>query len=91
MTMSKKIISKNISSKIKIPELESVSILNSFINIIKIKSANSNIKIPSFGTFVVKKTPQRVGRNPKTKEEFIISSRSKLTFTASEKLKKMIN
>ena len=91
MTISKKTITKNISSTIKIPELESGLILNSFINIIKIKSANSNIKIPSFGTFVVKKTPQRVGRNPKTKEEFIISARSRLTFTASGKLKKMIN
>ena len=91
MTISKKTITKNISSTIKIPELQSGSILNAFIRIIKTESVNSNIKIPSFGTFLVKKTPQRLGRNPKTKEEFIISTRSKLTFTASEKLKKIIN
>ena len=91
MTISKKTITKNISSTIKIPELQSGSILNAFIRIIKTESVNSNIKIPSFGTFLVKKTPQRLGRNPKTKEEFIISTRSKLTFTASEKLKKIFN
>ena len=91
MTISKKTITKNISSTIKIPELQSGSILNSFIRIIKTESVNSNIKIPSFGTFIVKKTPQRIGRNPKTKEEFVIPSRSKLTLAASEKLKKIIN
>jgi|TARA_X000001036_G_scaffold293517_1_gene272758 nucleoid DNA-binding protein len=91
MSLSKKTIAKNISSKIKISEIESSSILNSFINAIKTHSVNSNIKIPSFGTFIVKKTPQRIGRNPKTKEEFVIPSRSKLTLAASEKLKKIIN
>ena len=91
MTISKKTITKNISSTIKIPELQSGSILNSFIRIIKTESVNSNIKIPSFGTFVVKKTPQRVGRNPKTKEEFQINPIEKLSLKTSQKVRSKLN
>ena len=56
-----------------------------------IKSKKSSLKIASFGTFSTKKTPERIGRNPKTKQEFIISERSKLKFTASNKLRNLIN
>jgi nucleoid DNA-binding protein len=38
-----------------------------------------------------KNTPQRLGRNPITKEEFIISKRRKLYFKSSNKVKDLIN
>lgn len=91
MSFSKKNIAKNISAHIKISGSESQSFLDSFINIIKDKSKTSSLKIPSFGTFSTKNTPQRIGRNPKTKQEFIIFERSKLKFSASNKLRKLIN
>ena len=91
MSLSKKDISKNISSSINLSEAESKLLLNSFINIIKTKSKKSSLKIASFGTFSTKKTPQRIGRNPKTKQEFIISERSKLKFSSSNKLRNLIN
>ena len=91
MSFSKKDIAKNISSSINLSEAESKLLLNSFINIIKTKSKKSSLKIASFGTFLTKKTPQRIGRNPKTKQEFIISERSKLKFSASNKLRNLIN
>ena len=70
MSFSKKDIAKNISSNINISETESKLLLDSFINIIKSKSQTSSLKIASFGTFSIKRTPQRIGRNPKTKQEF---------------------
>jgi integration host factor subunit alpha len=91
MSFSKKDIAKNISSSINLSEAESKLLLNSFINIIKTKSKKSSLKIASFGTFSKKKTPQRIGRNPKTKQEFVISKRSKLKFSASNKLRNLIN
>ena len=91
MSLSKKDIAKNISSSINLSEAESKLLLNSFINIIKTKSKKSSLKIASFGTFSTKKSPQRIGRNPKTKQEFIISERSKLNFSASNKLRNLIN
>tara|TARA_A200000113_G_scaffold217289_1_gene223540 strand:- start:45 stop:320 length:276 start_codon:yes stop_codon:yes gene_type:complete len=91
MSFSKKDIAKNISSSINQSEAESKLLLNSFINIIKTKSKKSSLKIASFGSFSTKKSPQRIGRNPKTKQEFIISERSKLKFSASNKLRNLIN
>ncbi len=65
-------------------------LLESFIDIIK-SNSSKNIKISNFGTFSVKTTPERVGRNPKTKKEYIISKRKKLTFQASSVVKKNLN
>ena len=91
MSFSKKNIAKNISDNLKISESESKLFVDSFINIIKVKTKTSSLKIPSFGTFSTQKTAQRIGRNPKTKQEFIISERLKLKFSSSNKLRNLIN
>ncbi len=49
------------------------------------------IKLTNFGTFQIHQSPQRVGRNPKTKHEFIIPKRKKLTFKPSSSVKKDLN
>ena len=49
------------------------------------------IKISSFGTFEVKNKKERIGRNPKNKIEFKISSRKIIKFKASDIIKDRIN
>jgi integration host factor subunit alpha len=49
------------------------------------------VKLSSFGLFVVRKKGQRIGRNPKTGEEALISPRRVIVFKPSEVLKKRIN
>ena len=49
------------------------------------------VKIAKFGTFILRKKNQRVGRNPKTKEEKIISERGVILFKPSKDLKQLIN
>ena len=49
------------------------------------------VKIAKFGTFVIRKKNQRLGRNPKTKKTEIISERNVILFKASKELKKFIN
>ena len=49
------------------------------------------VKIHNFGTFKLNNKKSRIGRNPKTKEEFNISSRNVITFKASKLLLKYIN
>ena len=49
------------------------------------------VKIAKFGTFVLRRKNQRVGRNPKTKEEKIISERNVILFKPSKELKQLIN
>ena len=52
---------------------------------------NKKVKIAKFGTFILRKKNQRVGRNPKTKEEKIISERNVILFKPSKELKQLIN
>ena len=53
--------------------------------------SEKKVKIAKFGTFILKKKNERIGRNPKTKEEKIISERNVILFKPSKELKKFIN
>ena len=91
MSLRKIDISKKISSKAQISENKSKELVDDFINIIKRESNYNDIKIANFGTFYNKVTPQRIGRNPKTGEEHIITERVKLYFVVSGKVKEQLN
>ena len=49
------------------------------------------LKISKFGTFSLREKKQRIGRNPKTKEEKKISKRNVILFKASKEFKELIN
>ena len=49
------------------------------------------VKLSSFGSFIVRKKGERVGRNPKTGEEVPISPRRVMVFKPSNVLKQKIN
>tara|TARA_Y100001936_G_scaffold211681_1_gene219311 strand:- start:188 stop:496 length:309 start_codon:yes stop_codon:yes gene_type:complete len=69
-----------------------LDIVNDIIEIIiQGLQINKKVKIHNFGTFKLNKKASRIGRNPKTKEEFNISSRNVITFKASKILLKQIN
>ena len=62
-----------------------------FENIITEIIKNNKIKISSFGTFRILNKKERIGRNPKTKEQAVISSRKVLKFNPSTIFKKKLN
>ena len=49
------------------------------------------VKISNFGTFILRHKKSRIGRNPKTKKEAVISERNVILFKPSKILKKKIN
>ena len=49
------------------------------------------VKIHNFGTFKIKNKKERIGRNPKTKEDIMIPSRNVISFTISKNLLNIIN
>lgn len=49
------------------------------------------IKISGFGNFIVREKRSRVGRNPQTGREIMISERRVLTFKPSQVLKDALN
>tara|TARA_B100001093_G_C26331457_1_gene802044 strand:+ start:340 stop:636 length:297 start_codon:yes stop_codon:yes gene_type:complete len=57
------------------------------VNLQKEKS----IKISNFGTFTLRVKNSRIGRNPKTKENKVISKRNVVLFKPSNQFKNYIN
>ena len=59
--------------------------------ILKSLKENGKVKISNFGTFILRFKKSRIGRNPKTKKETIISERNVILFKPSKFLKNKIN
>ena len=91
MKLTKKLISRRLSNNMNFSQLDAISFLNQFIFLVKKQSKEKDIKISGFGTFFMHETVKRTGRNPKTKESYIIESRKKLNFRGSNILKKILN
>ena len=62
-----------------------------FFNIVTQLKKEKRIKISKFGTFSLREKKQRVGRNPKTKEEKLITARTVVLFKPSKEFKEFIN
>ena len=91
MSFTKSDIAKNIALKTSISNQSAKQLLDKFIQVVLAGSNKRKIKISGFGSFERKKTPSRIGRNPKTGEEFEISKRTKLNLILSNKIKEKIN
>ena len=52
---------------------------------------NNDLVLKNIGTFKLTKKNERIGRNPKTKEEFLISGRKSIRFIVSKNLSKVLN
>ena len=71
--------------------ISEVLLENIFEIILKNIIKHKKVKIAKFGTFLLRKKKQRIGRNPKTKESKIISERNVILFKASKEFKNLIN
>ena len=49
------------------------------------------LKLSKFGTFSIRQKKSRIGRNPKTKETKLISSRDVVLFKPSKQFKEFVN
>ena len=71
-------------------ELSKILINNLLIVLISaIKKNKLNLK--NIGTFRLINKSERIGRNPITKENFVITSRKSVSFIASKKLLSVVN
>tara|TARA_B100000900_G_scaffold368373_1_gene345546 strand:+ start:179 stop:472 length:294 start_codon:yes stop_codon:yes gene_type:complete len=84
-------ISRNLSKKSGYSNLFSKELIDTLLKILinNIKTGQLNLK--NFGSFKLVNKSQRIGRNPKTKEKFIISARKVIKFIPSKKIKIFIN
>ena len=62
-----------------------------FFTIVTQLRKEKKIKLSKFGTFSLREKKQRIGRNPKTKEEKLITGRTVVLFKPSKEFKEFIN
>ena len=62
-----------------------------FQTIVDNLSKEKTLKLSKFGTFSIREKKSRVGRNPKTKKEAIISEREVVLFKPSKEFKDFVN
>jgi len=91
-TLTRADLAELIYSEVGISKTEASEIVDQFFEeIITDLTEGNSVKLTSFGTFSVRNKKERIGRNPKTKEEAIIDARRVISFRASKELKKRIN
>ena len=92
MTLTKKELAQNLSDQTELSLADAKKFVDLFFDTIKEQlNSGKTVKLSGFGTFDIIQTKERVGRNPKTMEEFPIPSKRKVKFTVSPKVKKSIN
>ena len=91
-TTTRSTLSEAVFKNVGLSRNESATLVDSvFGEILKSLINGDDVKISSFGTFVVRQKKERIGRNPKTGQEVPITARSVVTFRASNVLKSTVN
>tara|TARA_Y100000766_G_scaffold275446_1_gene278452 strand:+ start:494 stop:787 length:294 start_codon:yes stop_codon:yes gene_type:complete len=92
VNLTKKEIINSIYMQLGFSKKISENLLEDFLSIIlnELKK-NKKVKISNFGTFTIRFKKSRIGRNPKTLKQTIISDRNVVLFKPSKDLKNFIN
>ena len=70
----------------------SENLIEDFLSTIVTSIKNEKkLKLSKFGTFSIRQKKSRIGRNPKTKETKVISSRDVVLFKPSKEFKEFVN
>ena len=92
VNLTKKEIINSIYMQIGFSKRIAESLLEDFLSILLNELIkNKKVKIPKFGTFVLRYKKSRIGRNPKTLEKKIIRDRNVVLFKPSKEFKDYIN
>ena len=89
--LTKKDISKKIHLKIGLSKSYTNKITDNLILILKNLIKKKELNIKNFGSFSTINKNERIGRNPKSKEPYLIKSRKSLSFKISKNLNEKIN
>ena len=88
MSLTKQDIANALVKETRLTQTQALVLTNEFFEQITEQLGNGkNVKLSSFGNFVIREKSARPGRNPKTGEEVMISARKVVTFKAGPKLK----
>ena len=90
--MTKADIVKAVYERVGLSKSESARIVDELLEIIRSAlESGEDVKISGFGHFVLRDKKARIGRNPKTGVEIMITPRRVVTFRASPIMKRRMN
>ena len=92
INLTKKDLINQIYMQLGFSKLVTENLLNDFLStvILNLKE-EKKLKISRFGTFSIRRKKSRIGRNPKTRESKVITSRDVVLFKPSKEFKEFIN
>ncbi|MBV1701634.1 MAG: integration host factor subunit alpha [Hyphomicrobiales bacterium] len=91
-TVTRAVLADAVYREIGLSRVEASELVEMFFDTIcESLARKENVKLSSFGSFIVRKKASRVGRNPKTGVEVPISERHVMVFKPSNILKARIN
>jgi integration host factor subunit alpha len=91
-TLTRADLSEAVYQQLGLSRNESASLVERVLDeVVEALQRGEQVKLSSFGTFLVRAKGGRVGRNPKTGQEVPISPRKVLLFRPSHVLKDQIN
>lgn len=81
-----------ITNEFRVTKFDASEILEDILDeVVLALTRSEQVKINGFGTFSIRRKNERMGRNPKTMEQAVISARKSLSFKTSAVLKKIVN
>ena len=90
--MNKTELINAIAEKTELSKKDSEKALKAFIDVVTEElKKGEKVQLVGFGTFEVSERPERVGRNPQTKETMTIAASKSPKFKAGKALKDSIN
>ena len=91
-TITRSDLSDAVYQELGLSKSESSDLVEMIIDgIISSLTKGANVKVSSFGTFLVRSKKARIGRNPKTGKEHEISARKVVVFRPSHALRSMVS
>tara|TARA_A100001011_G_C14175615_1_gene784517 strand:+ start:159 stop:437 length:279 start_codon:yes stop_codon:yes gene_type:complete len=92
MNLTKKDLSAILRKELKLSVDASDSLVDECFQVIKTNlRSQKNIKLSGFGSFETYITKERIGRNPKSMENYMIPSKNKVRFSPTSKAKYFLN
>ena len=91
-TLTRADLAETVYEKIGLSRNESAALVESVLDEVSdCLIAGDNVKISSFGSFLVRQKNGRIGRNPKTGQEVPIDPRRVVVFRPSQVMKEKVN
>ena len=89
--IKKEDIIKELSARTGFSSNLSKRIINDLVEILVQELKTGHLNLKNLGSFKIIHKKERKGRNPKTKKEYLISSRKSISFTTSKNIVDYLN